>query len=160
MSRPLARPDRTYTIRQLCREFDATPRALRFYEDKGLLSPERQGQNRIYSARDRARLRLILLGKRVGFSLSEIGEMLDLYDANDGGAAQMAVSLKKFRERIAALKAQREDIDGAIELLADGCVRLEQRLSEIRPDLLPRAADYETVLRARLDEHEPESAAG
>src|SRR5579875_2157257 len=130
-ARPL-RPDRIYTIRQLCREFDVTPRALRFYEDKGLLNPVRQGQTRIYSHRDRGRLQLILMGKRVGFSLSEIAEMLDLYDANDGGAAQMAVSLKKFRERIAALKAQREDIEGAIELLEDGCVRLEHRLSEIR----------------------------
>ena len=98
------------------------------------------------------------LGKRVGFSLSEIGEMLDLYHSNDGGAAQMAVSLTKFRERIQALTAQREDIDGAIGLLEDGCVRLQRRLSEVRPDLLPRAADYESVLRARLDEFEPAAA--
>jgi DNA-binding transcriptional MerR regulator len=94
---------------------------------------------------------LILRGKRVGLSLSEIREILDLYDENDGGAAQMAKSLKKFRERISALEAQREDIDGAIEQLRGGCERMERQLSEIRPDLLPQADDYDQVLRARLD---------
>jgi DNA-binding transcriptional MerR regulator len=159
MTSSVRRPERTYTIRQLCREFAATPRALRFYEDKGLLSPARQGMNRIYSARDRARLLLILRGKRVGFSLSEISEMLDLYDRNDGGATQMAISLGKFRERVAALKTQRDDIDGAIETLEEGCVWLETRLAEVRPDLLPRADDYDTVLRARLDHVDPPAAA-
>jgi DNA-binding transcriptional MerR regulator len=159
MTSSVRRPERTYTIRQLCREFAATPRALRFYEDKGLLSPARQGMNRIYSARDRARLLLILRGKRVGFSLSEISEMLDLYDRNDGGATQMATSLGKFRERVAALKTQRDDIDGAIETLEEGCVWLETRLAEVRPDLLPRADDYDTVLRARLDHVDPPAAA-
>jgi DNA-binding transcriptional MerR regulator len=124
---------------------------LRFYEDKGLLYPAREGMNRVYNHRDRARLQLILRGKRVGLSLSEIREILDLYDENDGGAAQMAKSLKKFRERIAALEAQREDIDGAIEQLRGGCARMERQLSEIRPDLLPQADDYDQVLRARLD---------
>jgi DNA-binding transcriptional MerR regulator len=159
MTPSVRRPERTYTIRQLCREFAATPRALRFYEDKGLLSPTRQGMNRIYSARDRARLLLILRGKRVGFSLNEISEMLDLYDRNDGGATQMAASLGKFRERVAALRTQRDDIDGAIETLEDGCVWLETRLAEVRPDLLPRAQDYDTVLRARLDHVDPAAAA-
>ena len=124
---------------------------MRFYEDKGLLYPAREGMNRVYNHRDRARLQLILRGKRVGLSLSEIREILDLYDENDGGAAQMAKSLKKFRERIAALEAQREDIDGAIEQLRGGCARMERQLSEIRPDLLPQADDYDQVLRARLD---------
>ena len=86
-------PERTYTIRQLCREFDVTPRSLRFYEDKGLLSPGRQGVNRVYSHRDRGRLILILRGKLVGFSLNEIGEMLDLYDKDERHAAQMAAAL-------------------------------------------------------------------
>eukprot|EP01042_Synura_sphagnicola_P034600 gene34600-44371_t len=110
---------RTYSIRQLSKEFDVTARALRFYEDKGLISPERKGQTRLYSARDRARLKLILRGKRVGFSLSEIREILDLYDETDGGAAQAARSLKKFRERIEALRQQRDDIDGAIQNLEE-----------------------------------------
>ena len=151
MSQDLRRLERTFTIRNLCVEFKVTPRALRFYEDKGLLYPAREGMNRVYNHRDRARLQLILRGKRVGLSLSEIREILDLYDENDGGAAQMAKSLKKFRERIAALEAQREDIDGAIEQLRGGCTRMERQLSEIRPDLLPQADDYDQVLRARLD---------
>jgi len=151
MPSDLRRPERTFAIRQLCQEFKVTPRALRFYEDKGLLSPARDGMNRVYNHRDRVRLQLILQGKRVGFSLNEIREILDLYDHNDGGAAQMARSLRKFRERILALKAQREDIEGAIQALEDGCVRLERQLSELRPDLLPQAADYDSAMRSRLD---------
>ena len=151
MPSDLRRPERTFAIRQLCQEFKVTPLALRFYEDKGLLSPARDGMNRVYNHRDRVRLQLILQGKRVGFSLNEIREILDLYDHNDGGAAQMARSLRKFRERILALKAQREDIEGAIQALEDGCVRLERQLSELRPDLLPQAADYDSAMRSRLD---------
>ena len=107
----LRRPERTYTIRQLCIEFKVTPRALRFYEDKGLLSPAREGLNRVYNYRDRARLTLILQGKRVGLSLADIREILELYTPDDGGAAQAAKSLRKFREQIVALEAKREDID-------------------------------------------------
>lgn len=142
---------RTYTIRQLCNEFGVTPRALRFYEDKGLLAPSRQGMNRVYSHRDRARLQLILRGKRVGLSLTEIRDLLDLYDQDASGATQMASSLTKFRERIVALEAQRADIDKAIEDLRRNVAAMEARLAEIRPDLLPRAGDYDQMLRARLD---------
>ena len=149
----LRRPERSFTIRQLCIEFSVTARALRFYEDKGLLFPARDGMNRVYSNRDRARLQLILRGKRVGFSLSEIREILDLYDEKDGGAAQAARSLKKFRERIEALRQQREDIEGAIQNLEEGCLKLERQLAESRPDLLPKAEAYDSVLRARLDGH-------
>ena len=147
----LRRPDRAFTIRQLCVEFKVTPRALRFYEDKGLLSPARDGMNRVYHNRDRARLQLILRGKRVGFSLAEIREILELYDEKDGGAAQMARSLKKFREKIVELHEQRDDLDGALKSLEDGCVHLEKQLAAIRPDLLPQAADYESALMGRLD---------
>ena len=105
MPSDLRRPERTFAIRQLCVEFGVTPRALRFYEDKGLLSPGRDGMNRVYNHRDRVRLQLILRGKRVGFSLSEIRDILDLYDQNDGGAVQMSKSLKKFADRIVQLKA-------------------------------------------------------
>ena len=128
-----------------------TPRALRFYEDKGLLSPERRGTSRVYSGRDRARLQLILRGKRTGFSLAEISELLALYDRQDGGATQMAASLVRFRERIEQLRRQREDIAKAINELETGCAWMEERLSEMRPDLLPQAQEYEGVLRARLD---------
>ena len=151
MPTDLRRPQRTYTIRQLCLEFKCTPRALRFYEDKGLLTPARDGMNRVYSYKDRARLKLILQGKRVGLSLAEIGEILDLYDLGDGGAAQMAKSLRKFKERIVALETQREDIDRAINELKTGCNNLEAKLIATRPDLLPRAADYDQMLRQRLD---------
>lgn len=147
----LRRPERTYTIRQLCIEFKVTPRALRFYEDKGLLSPAREGLNRVYNYRDRARLTLILRGKRVGLSLSEIREILDLYKLGDGGAAQQAKMLRKFRERIVTLEAQREDIDHAIGSLRKSCAVLEKQLAETHPDLLPKAEDYDQVLRARLD---------
>lgn len=151
MPHDLRRPVRTYTIRQLCLEFKCTPRALRFYEDKGLLNPARDGMNRVYSYRDRGRLQLILRGKRVGLSLSEIGEILDLYEADDSGAAQAAKSLKKFRERIVALEQQKKDIDDAIAQLEAGVAAMEKRLTETRPDLLPRADAYDQVLRHRLD---------
>ncbi len=148
--------ERTYTIRQLCQEFACTPRALRFYEDKGLLSPARAGLNRIYSYKDRARLMLILRGKRVGLPLAEIGELLDLYELDDGGVAQTATSLGKCRERITALERQRIDIDNAIAELKLGALELEQRLATMGPEHLPKAADYDQALRLRLDgvEHE------
>jgi DNA-binding transcriptional MerR regulator len=149
----LRRPERTFTIRQLCTEFKATPRALRFYEDKGLLTPARDGMNRVYSYKDRARLILILRGKRVGLSLQEIREILELYDEGDEAAHQNAHSLKKFREKIVVLERQREDIDGAIAELHTACERLEKVLADKRPDLLPKAADYEQVMRARIDGH-------
>ena len=137
MPMELRRPERTFTIRQLCVEFDCTARALRFYEDNGLLAPARQGLNRIYSYRDRARLKLILRGKRVGLALAEIREILELYDKHDGGATQNALALAKFRQRIVALERQREDVDHSIEELRQACARLEAQLAKVRPDLLP-----------------------
>lgn len=131
----LRRPERTYTIRNLCVEFKVTPRALRFYEDKGLLSPRRQGLNRIYTYRDRARLQLILQGKRVGLSLAEIREILELYDKKDGGTAQLELSLAKYRERIVALRQQRIDIDEAIGALEHACQWAEGRLQQLRPEV-------------------------
>ena len=131
MASLLRQPARTFTIRQLCLEFKCTPRALRFYEDKGLLNPARDGLNRIYSYRDRARLQLILRGKRVGLALAEIGEILALYEVGDGGATQNAKSLAKFRERIVALEAQRTDIDNAITELQAASARLESQMSNL-----------------------------
>ncbi len=135
----LRRPPRNYSIRQLCLEFKCTPRALRFYEDKGLLDPARDGMNRVYSYQDRGRLQLILRGKRVGLSLAEIGEILDLYEADDSGAQQAAKSLRKFSERIVALEQQKTDIDQAIAQLQRGITDVEQRLQANPPERLARA---------------------
>ena len=147
---------RTYSIRHLCREFGATARALRFYEDKGLLTPARKGQTRVYDARDRARLKLILRGRRIGFTLQEIQEMLDLYDRKDHNVHQMAVALRRHRAQVEALKQQLEDIEGAIQTAEDACAWMESKLGEHRPDLLAGAEDYEQVLRARLNhDHHP-----
>lgn len=107
----------TYTIGDLSREFDVTLRALRFYEDKGILSPKRQGTARIYSRRDRARLKLALLGKKIGFSLIEIKEMLDLYDLRDGQVTQLRFVLRKFEDQAEILTRQKEETEQALEEL-------------------------------------------
>lgn len=148
----MVKAERTYSISELAREFKVTPRALRFYEDKGLLSPRRDGMNRVYSARDRGRLQLILRGKRVGFPLSEIREILDLYDLGDGQRAQMATALKKYRARMVALEAQREDLVGAMETLGKGIQWLEERLAEpASPASVSAARAFEKEARRRMD---------
>jgi DNA-binding transcriptional MerR regulator len=114
------RPDReTFTITDLSAEFGVTPRALRFYEDEGLIAPERRGMVRIYSHRDRARLAWIMRGKRLGFSLADIREMIDLYDLGDGRQTQRMVAMARCRDRIAALERQKHDIDAAITELSE-----------------------------------------
>ena len=106
-----------YAIGELCEAFGVTPRALRFYEDERLIAPERRGTARFYSDRDRARLAWILRGKRVGFSLNEIRELLDLYDLNDHRETQRRVTIERCRRRIDALKRQKDDIDATIDEL-------------------------------------------
>jgi DNA-binding transcriptional MerR regulator len=129
---------RTYSIRQLTKEMGVTSRTLRHYEDEGLLAPERQGQSRIYSPRDRARLVLILRGRRVGFSLAEMREILDLYNSEDHGVAQFQHSRKKFTERIAALEAQRKDIDESIAELKLAVTKADNFLAEHKAEQNPQ----------------------
>ncbi len=143
--------ERTYTISQLAREFEVTPRALRFYEDKGLLTPRRDGMNRVYSHRDRARLQLILRGKRVGLSLIEIKEILDLYKVDQRAQAQ--TTLKRYQARIVALEAQREDVDAAIEILHDGVKKLEEFLSKPAGSAaMANARAFEAEAKKRLED--------
>ena len=127
LDRPDALDRESYAISDLSAEFGVTARALRFYEDEGLIAPTRSGLARIYSKRDRARLAWILRAKNVGFSLTEIRELIDLYDLGDGRAEQRRTTIVRFREKIAALEAQRADLDSAIRELIDFVALLEQR---------------------------------
>ena len=111
-----------YSIGELARESGATLRAIRFYEDHGLLRPIRQGQRRIYQERDRTRLKLILRGKRLGFSLAEIAEILALYDEPSGEAGQLEFLLSKIADRRAELLAKQRDIEASLSDL-DGVAR-------------------------------------
>ncbi len=99
-----------FTIGELATDFSLSPRAIRFYEDQGLIAPQRAGTTRIYTRRDRARLQLILRGKRLGFSLSDIREFLELYDVDKTKRLQMHVMLGKTRSRIRELEQQQDDI--------------------------------------------------
>lgn len=121
---PLADRD-SFTITDLSAEFGVTARALRFYEDEGLIIPERRGTQRIYSHGDRARLAWILRGKRVGFSLTEIRELIDLYDVDDGRRTQRQRTIDRCHERVALLNQQRVDIDAALDELNDFIALLE-----------------------------------
>ena len=105
------------TITELARETGITARAIRFYESKGLLTPRRAGTTRIYTHRERGRLQLILRGKRLGFSLTEIGEYLDLYDADPTQHDQILLLLDKVNNRIEELKSQKVDLDNTLNEL-------------------------------------------
>jgi len=108
---------KTMTIREMCDAFDVTPRTLRFYESKELLCPIREGQRRLFTRRDSARLKLILRGKRFGFSLEEIRQLLDLYSVGDSQETQLVSTLSLARERLGDLERQRAELDDAIDEL-------------------------------------------
>jgi DNA-binding transcriptional MerR regulator len=103
--------DETWTITEVAEEFDVTLRTIRFYEDRGLIAPERRGTARIFHARDRVRLALVLRGKRLGFSLEQIAHIVDMYDAEPGEAGQLRYLLAQIEDRRAELELRRRDIE-------------------------------------------------
>ena len=111
--------DKTMTIREMCDAFDVTPRTLRFYEAKELLFPIREGQKRLFTTSDRARLKLILRGKRFGFSLEEIRQLLDLYKIGDQQQTQLARTYELAQKRLDDLIRQRDELNAAIEDLRE-----------------------------------------
>ena len=117
------------TIREMCETFEVTPRTLRFYEQKELLFPIREGQKRLFTRRDRARLKLILRGKRWGFSLEEIRQLLDLYDVGDQQHTQLAAAYEVAQRRLAELIGQRDDLNAAIDELQEQMTWGEQMLA-------------------------------
>ena len=122
----------TYSIGQLAQEFGISSRALRLYEEEGLLDPDREGTRRIYNERNRVRLRLILRGKRLGWSLSDIRESFDLYDSQLGEQAQLEAMLSKLNQRREILEAQRRDVEHALDELNQITANARQALDNIR----------------------------
>jgi DNA-binding transcriptional MerR regulator len=121
----------TYTISELSKEFDVTPRAIRFYEDQGLISPSRKGSRRIYKERDRIRLKLILRGKRLGFSLAEVKESFQLYDSDLGEVGQLSFLLEKIAQRRAILEQQQKDIKIVLAEMNDVEARAKKALGKL-----------------------------
>ena len=170
IDRPDALQREQFTISELTAEFGVTARALRFYEEEGMIAPQRQGLSRIYSKRDRARLAWIVRAKNVGFSLTEIKELIDLYDLGDGRVTQKQRTIERCREQVGKLTRQRDDIDSAIaeltgfiaqlEALADGCLLVTTAASgpypayEIAQRLDPRLVgeDLAGAIRTGLDD--------
>jgi len=126
-----------YTVTELAEELGVTPRTIRFYETKGLIKPRRAGTTRVYTHRERARMLLILRGKRLGFSLADIREYLDLYDADPSQVKQLRLLTQKIDRRIAELEQQREDLETAL-----------QELSEIRQECLVNLETHEQAQAA------------
>jgi len=117
-----------YSISDLSREFDVTPRAIRFYEDQGLISPRRDGQRRIYTPRDRTRLKLTLRGKRLGLSLSEIRELIDMYEPGRDERPQLERFLAVLESHKASLLQQRADIEAQLTEILSSEKRIKKRL--------------------------------
>lgn len=120
----------SYTITQLCKEFGVTARALRFYEQRKLLAPLRCGESRAFTYRDRARLQLILRGKKFGFTLAEIKEMLDLYQSDGDNTRQLSTALPKLQSQLKRLQRERLELDDTIAGLERSCEEVEARLQQ------------------------------
>jgi DNA-binding transcriptional MerR regulator len=126
---PSAQP--SYTISDLAAEFGVTTRTIRFYEAEGMISPAREGQHRIFSGRDRTRLKLILRGKRIGFTLAEIREIVDMYDSDPGEAGQLRHLIDRIETQRTELEARRAVIDSTLADLAEVEANAQQRLAEL-----------------------------
>lgn len=122
----------TYGIAELAREFGVTARTIRHYEDEGLIAPSRDGQRRVYRPRDRTRLRLILRGRRLGFTLAEVREIVDLYDAAPGEAGQLELLLARIAGRRAELEAKRADIEATLADLETVSKNCRKRLRKMK----------------------------
>ena len=133
----------SFSIRELCESFAVTPRALRFYESQGLLTPERDGQRRIYSLRDRARLHLVLRGKRFGFSLAEIRDLLELYEVGDRQYTQLVATLNAAQEKLGELQERRTELDDAITELTSIIDAFEKTKEEMEADGAALAEDWD-----------------
>ncbi|WP_093115407.1 MerR family transcriptional regulator [Salinihabitans flavidus] len=126
--------NQTMTIREMCDTYDVTPRTLRFYEAKELIFPHREGQKRLFTKRDRARLKLILRGKRFGFSLEEIRQLLDLYDMGDQQQTQITRTYELAQERLRDMQSQRDELDQAIADLQEQLKWGEKIIASMRQD--------------------------
>ena len=122
----------TWSIAELAAEYDVTLRTIRFYEDRGLLTPERRGTTRVYHPRDKVRLGLILRGKRLGFSLGEIARIVDMYDAEPGEEGQLVYLLDQIAHRRAELEQRRQDIEETLKDLAEVEARCQADLESLR----------------------------
>ena len=125
--------EQTYSIGEMCADFDVTPRTLRYYEQKELLFPIREGQKRLFTQRDRARLKLILRGKRFGFSLEHIRQWLNLYDLGDGQVTQLSLWIEHARGQMDTLRSQRDELEDAMG-------ELQQRIDAADKELVSRTA--------------------
>ena len=124
----------TMTIREMCDAFQVTVRTLRFYETKELLAPVRVGQKRLFTKRDRARLKLILRGKRYGFSLEEMRQILDLYETENGDVAQMKMAVQTGRSHLASMMDERDRLERNIRDLKEELSCAERKLATSSPD--------------------------
>ncbi|AEF03579.1 MerR family DNA-binding transcriptional regulator [Alteromonas sp. KS69] len=120
-----------FAIGELAKEFDITHRSIRFYEEQGLLSPKRTGQNRVYDNKDRVRLMLILRGKRLGFSLAEVKTLFEMYDTNGNSAVQLGTMLEMTAQKRAVLHQQLEDIQSLMQELDEVEARCREELAEL-----------------------------
>ena len=127
----MAVSNQTYTISELAKEFGVTTRTMRFYEEKGLISPRREGQKRVYSSADRVRIKLILRGKRIGMSLDECVEVIDMYDPEHNNADQLHSLINKVQNRRQLLEQQKQDIDEMLTGLTEVQNLCERALGDI-----------------------------